>query len=372
VSTIAELRQVSHRYGSVRALDGVNLRLEEGEILSILGPSGCGKSTLLRLIAGLEANEAGTILLGGEEASRPGRAVPPEHRRVGLVFQDYALFPHLSILDNVMFGMRNLPREQARNEALALLERVGLASRAQGFPHTLSGGEQQRVALARSIAPRPRLLLMDEPFAGLDTALRASVRRETVEVLGERGCSAIIVTHDPEEAMEISDRILVLRAGRVEQEGTPEQIYFEPGSAFVARFFGTSSTLWGATTAACEVRCGPFRFHTANARFADQLDAGQAAEIVVRSEAVRLQLPGGAVGDRSSEELIDARVRSVRWTSGGVRLELDLGGSAESNDVRAERLTAVIPAWQWRSRSTESAQTVCLGLEPSGVHVFRG
>ncbi len=228
---------VERRYRDVQALAGVTLAIAPSEVVCLLGPSGCGKTTLLRIAAGIEKPSAGRVLIDGRVVAGPERFVPPERRNVGLVFQDFALFPHLSILKNVAFGLTSLPRSEAKRVALGLLERVGLARVADEFPHILSGGEQQRVALVRAIAPRPGVLLMDEPFSGLDVQLRAAMQEETLGILRETRATALIVTHDPEEAMRLADRVVVLSAGRVVQEGKAEQLYRAPASLFVARLF---------------------------------------------------------------------------------------------------------------------------------------
>ena len=226
-----------HSYGPLPALDDVSLTVAPGEILCLLGASGCGKSTLLRLIAGVEQPASGRILLDGREVCGPSAFVPPEQRGVGLVFQDYALFPHLSVAENVMFGLSHLPKAHARALAMRALARVSLARYADDYPHQISGGEQQRVALARALAPRPSVLLMDEPFSNLDQRLRESIREQTVALLRDEGMSAVIVTHDPEEAMQLADSIALMEAGRIVQTGTPEQLYNHPQTLFALRFF---------------------------------------------------------------------------------------------------------------------------------------
>jgi len=228
---------VTQRFGSVMALSDVSLSVQPGEIVALLGQSGCGKTTLLRLAAGVERPSAGRVLLEGREVSAPDRFVEPEHRGVGFVFQDYALFPHLTVGENVRFGLRGQSAAAAEATALRALARVGLADFYGGYPHMLSGGEQQRVALARAIAPRPGVLLMDEPFSNLDRRLRDVVRDETAALLEETGATSIIVTHDPEDAMRIADRIVLMRGGCIEQIGTGEELYRRPASLFAARFF---------------------------------------------------------------------------------------------------------------------------------------
>ncbi len=226
----------------------MSLELKPGEIACLLGPSGCGKTTLLRIAAGIETPDSGMLLFDGQEMAGPNRFVPPEKRNIGLMFQDFALFPHLSILDNVAFGLKNLPREDARQIARHALERVGLAHYAASYPHHLSGGEQQRVALARAVVPRPQVMLMDEPFSGLDQRLRESVRAETLALLRETRASCLLVTHDPIEAMGLADRIFLMRAGRLVQAGTPEELYRNPADAAAARFFTETNEIPGRCT----------------------------------------------------------------------------------------------------------------------------
>ena len=228
---------VSRRYGETLALDRVSLDVAPGEVLCLLGPSGCGKTTLLRLAAGVERPTSGRVLLDGQEVAGPDHFVPPEKRGVGLMFQDFALFPHLSILDNVAYGLKSLTRSEAKAEAHASLERVGLGHYAGEYPHILSGGEQQRVALARAIAPRPSALLMDEPFSGLDPRLRERMREETLAILHETRATCVIVTHDAEEAMRMGDRVALMRKGRLVQIGKALDLYRAPKDIFAARTF---------------------------------------------------------------------------------------------------------------------------------------
>ncbi len=229
--------RVSRRFGAHAAVHEVSLGVRAGEVLCLLGPSGCGKTTLLRIAAGIERQDAGRVLIDGIEVAGPERVLPPEERNVGLVFQDYALFPHLTILDNVRFGLSGRPSAEARETALSALQSVGLAQLAGSYPHRLSGGEQQRAALARALVPQPRVLLMDEPFSGLDTRLRDRVRDETMALLRARGATAVVVTHDPEEALRIGDRIALMRDGRIVQLGSPEDLYQRPVDLEAARFF---------------------------------------------------------------------------------------------------------------------------------------
>jgi iron(III) transport system ATP-binding protein len=227
------------------AVDGLSLRVAEGEILALLGPSGCGKTTTLRLIAGLETPDSGTITLRGRSVAGPGHAVPPEERGVGIVFQDYALFPHLTVGDNVGFG---LARAARRDRVAEVIDLVGLGGLAARYPHELSGGQQQRVALARALAPAPAVMLLDEPFSNLDADLRAQMRDEVERILRSSATTAIFVTHDQEEAFTLADRVGVLRAGSVEQLATPSQIYHRPATRFVASFVGAADFLPGVVS----------------------------------------------------------------------------------------------------------------------------
>jgi len=236
--TVLTVEGVSRAYGQRRAVIEASLTLEAGKITCLLGPSGSGKSTLLRLIAGLEPVDAGVIRAGDEVLSRPGHTTAPERRGTGLVFQDYALFPHLTVLDNVRFGLTALPRGEQRARAMAALDRVGLADRARDWPHALSGGEQQRVALARSLVREPAAILLDEPFSGLDAHLKAGVRDELTAALRAAGAAVLIVTHDPGEAMMMADRLVLMDGGRVIQSGEPADCHDRPASVAAARLLG--------------------------------------------------------------------------------------------------------------------------------------
>ncbi|MDF2367293.1 ABC transporter ATP-binding protein [Sneathiella sp.] len=229
---------VRHQYDGINSVDIEYLEVGTGKLVCLLGPSGCGKSTTLRLAAGLESPLEGEISIGGEVMANEKIFVGPEDRRVGLMFQDYALFPHLTVADNVAFGLSHLGGEERRARAEAMLETVGMASSAQKYPHMLSGGEQQRVALARALAPSPRIMLMDEPFSGLDAVLRNRLRDETLALLKEMGTTVLMVTHDPEEALRMADEIVLMRAGKIVQQGPGGELYNRPVDAFVASFLG--------------------------------------------------------------------------------------------------------------------------------------
>ncbi len=299
--------QVERRYQGSMALAGLSLDIAPAEVVCLLGPSGCGKTTLLRIAAGIERPTGGRVLINDQEVAGPARFVAPEKRNVGLMFQDFALFPHLTILDNVAFGLKSLPREDARREALATLARVGLERYAADYPHILSGGEQQRVALARAIVPRPAVMLMDEPFSGLDVQLRERLQEETLALLRETRATCLIVTHAPSEAIRMGDRIAVMRAGRLVQAGKAEALYRNPADLFVARLFSEINEI------PMRVEGGALR--TPIGVFAvPGLGEGDAAILCIRRRAIRLgagrpgparagaarPLPGrpGGAGDR--------------------------------------------------------------------------
>jgi len=225
---------VSHAFGPLKAVDGMTLEVERGELVCLLGPSGCGKTTALRVAAGLEHLQQGRVRVNGRTVAEPGRELAPEARGVGLVFQDFALFPHLSVRDNVAFGLRGLDAAERRRRVDRVLAQVDMVEQSGSWPHTLSGGQQQRIALARALAPRPRVMLLDEPFSGLDSSLRNLIRDQTLHVLKESGAATLMVTHDPEEAMFMADRIALMRGGRLVQVGRPTELYFSPADAFVA------------------------------------------------------------------------------------------------------------------------------------------
>lgn len=301
---VLKINQISKQFDRMSApvLDQISLELKEGEILGLLGPSGCGKTTLLRLIAGFEQLNLGTIELSDEVIATPDHSVVPEKRNIGMVFQDYALFPHLTIAKNVAFGLQKTRRKRfAPDQIKALtqesLERVGLSGLEARYPHELSGGQQQRVALARALAPQPAMILLDEPLSNLDIQVRLRLRQEIRSILKQAGTSAIFVTHDQEEAMSMCDRIAVMNHGCVEQLGTPEAIYQQPISRFVADFV-TQANFIKATfrSGIWQTEIGEFSAigHLANP------DEKSEVELMIRQEDVKLR-----IDDRSSIVICD-------------------------------------------------------------------
>lgn len=277
------LDDVHHTYAANQVVKGVSLEISPGEVVCLLGPSGCGKTTLLRIAAGLEVLQKGAVSLEGQTvASLRQRHLPPEKRNVGLAFQDSALFPHLSVLENVTFGLKQMPARKRRERAVELLAQLGMANYVDTYPHMLSGGQQQRVALARALAPTPKLMLLDEPFSSLDARLRDRIRDDTLHVLKKLGSATLLVTHDPEEAMFMADRIALMRDGRIIQTGTPRELYCTPVDPFVVTFFGEVNELSGT------VKHG--RVQTPVGKIdASWLPEGSKARIMIRPEALRLQ-----------------------------------------------------------------------------------
>jgi iron(III) transport system ATP-binding protein len=242
---ILRLDAVGNSYGAESVLRDLSLSVRDGEILTVLGPSGCGKTTTLRLVAGLERPDTGRVTIDGEPVAGGGGFVPPEQRDVGVVFQNFALFPHITTAENVAFGLKDRPADERAARVEEMLDLVGLTDQRDAHPDELSGGQQQRVALARSLAPEPEILLLDEPFSNLDVDLRIEMREQVRRILKEAGVTAVSVTHDQEEALSISDRVAVMRAGDIVQVGEPEQVFQHPESRFVAGFLGHASFLSG-------------------------------------------------------------------------------------------------------------------------------
>jgi iron(III) transport system ATP-binding protein len=313
-SALLRLDAVSKRYSpeSFPAIDGLSLAVDEGEILALLGPSGCGKTTTLRIIAGFEVPDSGTVAVRGQVMAGEGHWVPPERRGIGIVFQDYALFPHLMVADNVAFGLRGLGRAERADRVRNALEQVGLHDLAARYPHELSGGQQQRVALARALAPAPAVLLLDEPFSNLDADLRAHMRDEVERVLRAARTTAVFVTHDQQEAFTLADRVGVLRRGRLEQLASPEQVYHHPGTQFVAEFVGAADFLPGQVT--------PEGIVTEVGVFGnvDRLDSGTRVEVMIRPDDITFaphREGSGVITRRSfrgSETLYSIRLPSGR------------------------------------------------------------
>jgi iron(III) transport system ATP-binding protein len=346
VSFAAKLayEDVWHSFGGeAETLRGVTLTAEPGEVLCLLGPSGSGKTTLLRIAAGIESQTRGRVLLNDREIAGPSVFLPPEKRSIGLVFQDFALFPHFTILDNVRFGLTALSASESRKEAMAALARVGLEHHAGSYPHVLSGGEQQRVALARALAPRPAVLLLDEPFSGLDSRLKDDVRAETLAILRQSRATAIVVTHDAEEAMRMGDRIALMRDGRLVQVGRAEDLFQKPANLFVASFFSELNVF--------DARAGDGAVETPLGSIAAPgFSAGDDVTVAIRLTAIEAHEKDGGT---------EARVISRRFLGDSEALELAVSGA--ETPVRARiRCGALSPG----------VRAVWLSVRKSDVLVF--
>ena len=277
--SMIRLDGVSKRFGDVAAVDGTSLCVARGEVVALLGPSGCGKTTLLRLIAGFEHPDGGSVTVDGRLVAGAGAWVSPEARRIGMVFQDYALFPHLTVAANVGFG---LPRREREARVPELLAVVGLKGLEKRYPHELSGGQQQRVALARALAPAPELVLLDDPWSNVDPFLRETLRAEVAEIIRPLGVTVLLVTHDREDAFSLADRIALMRDGTVLQEGTAEELYFTPASRWAAEFVGAANVLAGRVVGGqVETAIGAFPANGASSE--------AKAQVLVRPELLELQ-----------------------------------------------------------------------------------
>ena len=345
VSFATSLRfdRIGKRFEDIQAVEEVSFEVEPGEIVCLLGPSGCGKTTLLRLASGIDRPTSGSVLLGNQEVAGPDVFVEPNRRNIGLMFQDFALFPHLTVIQNVAYGLKRLKRELAAEEAYALLVRVGLERYANSYPHTLSGGQQQRVALARAIAPRPAVLLMDEPFSGLDVYLREMLCQTTRELLKETRSTSLIVTHDPDEAMRLADRIAVMRGGQLIQIGSAEHLYHEPADLFVARLFSEINEVPAVVTSGViETPFGKFD--------AKGHDDNRAVVLGIRRRAVRTV---------KSSEGVPGRVLGTRFQGDLAQLTIAISGLEKP-------LTSLVR----EARAPSPGDDVSILVDPEGTLIF--
>jgi len=327
-----EVRNLTRSFGGVPVVQDVSLSVDEGQVTCLLGPSGCGKSTTLRMIAGVERQDSGEIWVDGAPISDAQRNTPPELRGIGLMFQDFALFPHLSVAANVGFGLRGARAEQ-RPRIEELLAKVGMLAHIDKYPHELSGGEQQRVALARALAPRPKIMLMDEPFSGLDDRLRDDIRDETLAVLKSEGTAVLLVTHEPEEAMRMADEIALMRGGRIVQSGAPYNIFTSPVDREAAAFFSDINIIEGVVQGALtQTPFGEF--------LCPGVPDGTEVEIIIRPQHLKIDFdrqgrgPNPTAQDGTPARGVVERARFVGALS-VVDFRMDFDGS---------RLQALVPA----------------------------
>jgi putative spermidine/putrescine transport system ATP-binding protein len=323
--TFLTLEKLTKKFGEVEVVKGFDMAVEQGEFISFLGPSGCGKTTVLRMIAGFERPTSGRIMVKDSDLT----ALPPSQRRIGMVFQAYALFPNMNVADNIAFGLRvaGNPRAEMARRVEEMLELIGLEGLHKRFPFELSGGQQQRVALARALAPRPRILLLDEPLSALDAKIRVSLRNQIRQIQRELGITTIFVTHDQEEALSISDRIVVMNAGIAEQIGTPFQVYNSPATGFVAGFVGSLNTFEAQVD---DPTAGMVRLGGNTIRLSELPPGaakGEKLTLAVRPEAVSL------VNGHAPEIVLDGHVAEVHFLGSIIRLRIAVGETSVSVDT---------------------------------------
>ncbi|MFD1880899.1 ABC transporter ATP-binding protein [Paracoccus pacificus] len=339
-----ELDRISRWLGGRQILSDITVSIPTGKISCLLGQSGCGKSTLLRLISGVDRPDGGRIRMDGQEIVGDGSFVEPESRNIGFMFQDYALFPHISVAANLAFGLRGMSKAEQQKRVNEVVDGIGIRHLVDRFPHSLSGGEQQRVALARALAPKPAVLLMDEPFSNLDQGLRERVRKETVETLRKLGTTAIIVTHDPQEALAVGDLIILMREGKIEQIGSPFDIYDHPVSPYAAEFMGPCNRLTGIfARGQIETPIGKFQ---ANLNLPD----GALAVACIRPQALTIESAGDGIA---------ARILAKSFL-----------GESEQIDISVHPLAQPLRVHSHQRIPMAVGQQVSLHLNHAEIHVF--
>ena len=319
------LKNVSKTFSSVIAVNDFNLEIEKGSLVSFLGPSGCGKTTTLRMIAGFEQLDSGMILLDGSDIS----SVPPNRRGIGLVFQSYALFPNMNVRENISFGlkMKKTPKRETEKRVDDVLEMVRLQDTAKRFPHQLSGGQQQRIALARALAMQPRVLLLDEPLSALDAEVRVVLRGEIRRIQSELAITTVYVTHDQEEALSISDKVVVMNKGNIEQVGTPEEIYRTPKTRFVATFIGTANQFHGEVSGKNTIICNSINLLSGSlVNFTDK----QKVVVLVRPENIQVQ---SEKPERPNWNVISGKIETITFHGAVTRLGVNVSGQRVVADI---------------------------------------
>ncbi len=352
-----QIINVTKTFGDLVAVDDFSLDIQEGEFVCLLGPSGCGKTTLLRMIAGLEEQNAGDLYQAGVNISR----LPPNQRDFGIVFQSYALFPNLTATQNIAYGLetRKLPKKQIADRVSEMLELVGLPDVGHKYPSQLSGGQQQRIALARALAPSPGLMLLDEPLSALDARVRVTLRLEIKHLQKQLGVTTILVTHDQEEALVMADRIVVMKSGRIEQVGRPEDIYRSPATPFVADFVGVMNFLPGITEQGSDyVRCGSFKLHCSEPH---NLSVGEKVSLAVRPEDVRV-----GAADNGMRNVVLGHIDLIEFLGSFYRLTIHLEG------LENARLVAEVSINRMRDLEIDVGKTLPVRLPPDLVRVYPG
>jgi len=345
-----ELQNVSKLFGTVAAVKDFNLAVEQGAFVSLLGPSGCGKTTTLRMIAGFEMPDAGTITLDGADITK----VPPNKRGTGMVFQAYALFPNMNVRDNVAFGLEvtGHPRKEIDARVHEMLALVRLEDTAKRFPHQLSGGQQQRIALARALAIRPRVLLLDEPLSALDAVVRVALRGEIRRIQLELGITTVYVTHDQEEALSISDRVVVMNQGLIEQAGSPEEIYRQPKTRFVAAFIGTANQLPGTIVARDQVRFGETILR---APVPSALGESSKVVVLVRPESIAIH----ATAPAAAQNILHGTIQTITFLGPITRVAVDVSGTRVVADIAATERAALTHNQQvWLAFPADACQVM--------------
>jgi iron(III) transport system ATP-binding protein len=354
---MAEIRLMNIRkeFGAAEALQGITMTIRDGELVAILGPSGCGKTTTMLILAGFLAPDGGEIWAGGRLISKPGSVVPPEQRRMSLVFQSYALWPHLTVFRNVAFGlqMHRVPTDEIQRRVSSILEVVSLGGYEKRYPHELSGGQQQRVALARALVVEPDTLLLDEPLSNLDASLREQMRFEIRRIHEATRITTVYVTHDQAEALVIADRIAVMNKGRIEQIGTPAEIYRSPSSRFVASFIGGANCLAGSVVETGLMQCGPLRFRASDCK---GFNVGEEVLLCIRPHQVRVHR--NRPGQSSCENLAAGRLEQLAYLGDFQDIRITLQGGAQ--------IRAITPS----DREYRAGEEVFVELPVEGCHLL--
>jgi len=323
-----DLRNVNKKFAGVTAVDNFSLDINKGSLVSLLGPSGCGKTTTLRMIAGFEQPDSGTIYLDGEEIT----SVPPNKRDIGMVFQSYALFPNLTVSQNIAFGleMRKKPAEEIKKEVGNILEMVRLQDTSKRYPHQLSGGQQQRIALARALAVKPRVLLLDEPLSALDAEVRLALRGEIRRIQSELAITTVYVTHDQEEALSISDQVVVMNKGVIQQVGSPEEIYRNPQNLFVAKFIGTANQFNGKVYGKNHIECeNALSLLVANVNSCTE---GQDVVVLVRPETIKVQVTQPV---NCQDNCVEGVIETITFHGAVTRIGVNVNAKRLVADVNA-------------------------------------